>query len=80
MWEESQSDLNDAIREMDSVDLFVTDHTGDRRVVEAVNLVFAQEALAYVASRLDNRDVVVATALGALAGAIAGAIAGHFVH
>ncbi len=78
-WEEDQADLNDSISETDGVNLFDVDNTGHQREVAGVDLRFPQEALAYVASRLDNRDVVIATALGALAGAIAGAIAGHFV-
>jgi hypothetical protein len=78
-WEASILNLNDAVREMGGVNVFDVDTTGDRRDVEATNVKFPLDAIAYVASRLDNRDVVVATALAALAGAVAGAIAGHFV-
>ncbi len=78
-WEASILHLNDAVREIGGVNVFEVDTTGDRRDVEAINVKLPLDAIAYVASRLDNRDVVVATTLGALAGAVAGAIAGHLV-
>jgi hypothetical protein len=75
-WDEARMTFEDDVRDHNKHLLFARDHPDDVAAIESLDLSRMQSTLEQAAARLDNRDVVIATAWGALGGAVAGALVG----
>lgn len=75
-WSQARDSFEAEVSALGASALFDSDYRGEASDLERLDLGALQAAIQHAAARLDNRDLVAATGVGALAGALAGALTG----